>query len=314
MKRKVSVMQFMASVIKGLEAEERFSTAHVYKATLVSLSLFMGGGELYFSALTPGWLKQFETFLRDGQRQWNTVSTYMRMLRATYNRAVAQGLVPYTPALFAGVYTGVKRERKLALSAKAMHQLVYAVPRKPLSPKVEESREWLRMMFQLQGMPFVDLTHLHHADLDRDKRTLSCHRQKTSTSLEVSLPATTMKWIAEHRNNSKESSPYLLNILSGATEGLEAYEEYQRKLRSLNRNLKKLADIQGITARVSSYTARHTWATLAKSCGIPEGLICDALGHTSVKTTEAYLKSFDNKSLERANSRVIGLVKRAVTV
>ena len=314
MKRQVSVMQFMASVIKGLEAEERFSTAHVYKATLVSLSLFMRGGELYFSALTPGWIKRFETFLRDGQRQWNTVSTYMRMLRATYNRAVAQGLVPYTPALFAGVYTGVKRERKLALSAETMHKLLYAAPQEPLSPEVEKSRELLRLMFQLQGMPFVDLAHLHRSDLNIRQRIVSCHRQKTSTSLEINLSGTTLKLIELRKQKNEAVSPYLLDILDGGLDSRESYEEYQRKLRKLNSSLKVLAKIQGVNARVSSYTARHTWATLAKSCGISEGLICDALGHTSVKTTETYLKSFDNKSLEKANNKVIGLVKAAVTV
>lgn len=314
MKRQGSLTRFLVSVIDELEAEQRFGTAHVYEATLRALTGFVGGGEIFFGALTPGWLKRFETHLRNRQRQWNTISTYLRMLRATYNRAVAQGLMTYMPHLFGGVYTGVKRERKLSLPAQAMHLLIYAPPRQPLSAEVQESREWLRLMFQLQGMPFVDLAHLHHTDLDRGKRTLSCHRQKTGTSLEISLPMSVIKWIEEHRNADERASPYLLNILSGTAEGAEAYEEYQQKLHRLNRNLKALARIQGVDARISSYTARHTWATLAKHCGIPEGLICDALGHTSVKTTETYLKSFDNRSLSKANNKVIDVVKRAVTV
>lgn len=304
----------MASVIDELEAEQRFGTAHVYKAALRALTGFVGGGEIYFGALSPGWLKRFETYLRARQRHWNTVSTYMRMLRATYNRAVTQGLLSYTPYLFNGVYTGVKRTRKLSLAAQAMHLLIYAPPRRPLSPEVEKSRGWLQLMFQLQGMPFVDLAHLHHTDLDTAKQVLSCHRRKTGTSLEISLPSSLMKWIEEHRNADKTASPYLFDILSETAESAEAYNEYRQKLRILNRHLKTLARIQGVKERISSYTARHTWATLAKRCGIPEGLICDALGHTSVKTTETYLKSFDNKNLSRANKTVIDVVKRAVTV
>ncbi|WP_455591306.1 tyrosine-type recombinase/integrase [Bacteroides sp.] len=315
MKKQVSLTRFMASVIANFEAEGKWSTAHVYAATLRAVTAFAGGGEVFFSALTPVWLKKFETYLRDKRQvQWNTVSTYMRMLRATYNRAVSAGLTRFIPGLFDNVYTGVKRERKIALSRQDMYQLIYAPPRQSLTPEVEQSREWLRMMFQLQGMPFVDLAHLHHSDFDTGKRLLTCHRQKTGKPLEVNLSVPMMKWIEQNRNPDKVTSPYLFDILNNNLTDKESYKEYQRLLRRLNHHLKTLARIQGVKAKISSYTARHTWATLAKHCGIPEGLICDALGHGSVKTTETYLKSFDNSSLRRANSKIIEYVRHAVTV
>lgn len=313
MKKQVSFTRFMLSVVDSLEADGRWSTARLYVATLNALTLFAGGKEIMFSMLTPAWLKEFETYLRNRQRKWNTVSTYMRVMRATYNRAVAAHLAIHKPYLFSGVYTGVKREHKRVLPAATMHALVYAEPHQPLKPEVAESREWLRMMFLLQGMPFVDLAHLHHSDYDAEKALLTCHRQKTDTPLVISLTPEAMRWIEQHRNRDRNASPYLLNILSGRTTGREEHREYARVLDRFNRNLGKLARIQGVDVRISSYIARHTWATLAKYCRVPNELICDALGHTSVKTTETYLKSFDNGSLRRANNKVIGLVKRAVT-
>lgn len=312
-KKRISLTGFTRSLIRELEAQQRFGTAHIYSATLNMFTAFLNRDEVYFSALTPAMLKQWENHLRTKQRKWNTISTYMRTLRAISNQAAEQRLAPYMPKLFKGVYTGVRRERKLALTAQEMNLLVYAWPRKPLPEGVQQARDYLKLMFHLQGMPFVDLAHLHRNDFDVPRHILSCHRQKTGTSLEINIPPVTARLIEQLRGPEDGVSPYLLNILSGKPQSKETYQEYQQKLRTLNTNLKLLARIQGVGARVSSYTARHTWATLAKYCRIPEGLICDALGHTSVKTTETYLKSFENRELEKANSKIISLVKGAVT-
>lgn len=314
MKKKNSLTRFTTSLIRDFEAQQRFATAHVYSATLNAFTAFLQVREIHFSTLTPATLKQFENHLRNKQRKWNTVSTYMRTLRAIYNRATDTDLTPYAPKLFKGVYTGVKRERKLALTAEEMNLLIYAPPRRPLSQAVQQARDCLRLMFHLQGMPFVDLAHLHHSDFDASKHLLCCHRQKTGVSLEVNISTLTQRLLEQMRSPAHCASPYLLNILSGNPERKEAYEEYQQKLRTLNNNLKLLARIQGVNACVSSYTARHTWATLAKYCRIPEGLICDALGHTSVKTTETYLKSFENKDVGKANKKIISFVRKAITV
>ena len=314
MKKQVSFTRFMTSVIDQLKADERWSTARIYEAALGALSLFAGGKEIQFKMLTPAFLKRFQDYLRHKQRQWNTVSTYMRSLRATYNRAVRRRLAQHAPYLFDSVYTGVQRNHKRVLPADEMNRLIYAAPRQVLTPEVAQSRAWLRIMFQLQGMPFVDLAHLHHSDYDAEKQLLTCRRQKTGTPLLVSLTPDTQRLIEQYRNKDQEATPYLLPILNESDHGNDEYKEYQLQLQRTNRNLKTLARIQEVDACITSYTARHTWATEAKYCKISEGLICDALGHTSVKTTETYLKSFDNSSLKRANSKVIRHVRQAVTL
>lgn len=310
----VSFTKFMSSTIASMEANGRWSTARVYAAALRSVTEFIGGGELFFGALTPQFLKRFEAYLRDKQRKWNTVSTYLRMLRATYNRGVDEKLTAPISRLFKTVYTGVKREQKQALTPNQMHRLIYAPACQPLTAEQEESRQWVRMMFELQGMPFVDLANLRHSDLHAEKRLLTCHRRKTGTPLEITLSADMMKWIERHRNTNREASPYLFNILRKGMDSAEGYREYQQLLSNLNYNIQNVATIQGVNVHVSSYIARHTWATLAKYCKIPEGMISDALGHTSVKTTQIYLKSFEGSTLKRANSKVVRLVQGAVTL
>lgn len=87
------------------EGGTAYGTAHVYQSTLRRVMEFEGEETLDFKDLTPAWLKSFQDHLLDSRLQWNTVSTYMRMLRAIYFRAVDDGVAPYRSRLFKGVYT-----------------------------------------------------------------------------------------------------------------------------------------------------------------------------------------------------------------
>lgn len=79
---------FMKQVGEELRLRGNQGTAHIYRSTLNAVLAFQGTGKLSFSELTPEWLKRFETSLRSRGCSWNTVSTYLRTLRAVYNRAV----------------------------------------------------------------------------------------------------------------------------------------------------------------------------------------------------------------------------------
>lgn len=302
MKEKGNLTLFMEQLIRSLKEEERFSTAHIYQSTLNAFKLFCKTEVIRFSQIERSKLKQFENHLRNKGCAWNTVSTYMRTLRSTYNKAADNGLAEEKPRLFRYVYTGVQAKTKRALDAKDMNRLLHAPLSKPLPPNMEKSRAWITLMFLLRGMPFADLAHLHKKDLQGS--VISYRRRKTGTLLTVEVPPAAMSLIRQY-GNTDSASPYLFPILDGNRKVEENYVEYQHALRKLNRDLKQLAAYCGIPQRVSSYTSRHTWATLAKYCHFSEQLICDALGHSSTKVTETYLKSFGNDELNKANKVII---------
>ena len=97
---------FMLSVITDMERQGRYSTAHVYHCALKSAVKY-GGHSLHMEDLTPGWLQSYQEYLLRQSLLWNTISTYMRMLRAVHNRAVDMGLAPYIPRQFKNVLPGV---------------------------------------------------------------------------------------------------------------------------------------------------------------------------------------------------------------
>ena len=296
----------MLDVMEELRQEGRFSTAYSYRYALRAITDFVGGGEIFFGALTRRWLKRFQRHLEDLQRSYNTISTYVRALRAVYNRAVDRGLIAGEYRLFAGMKTGVSSERKLAVTAVQMQRLLDTPKRDEYPAKVQEARDSMALMMLLQGMPYVDLAHLRKGDLDGD--LLTCRRQKTGTELCVKVVPEAMRLIERYRNHD-ERSPYLLNILSGTAKGEEAFNEYRDKLRNLNLHLSRLSVLCGLKdVKVSSYTARHTWATLAKYCHVPEEIISEGLGHSSLEVTRTYLKSFERGELDRANRVIIDYI------
>lgn len=103
-----NLISFFKKVADGLRAEGNFGTAHVYRSTLNIVTTFHGSRYLDFHQVNPEWLKDFEVYLRSRGSSWNTVSTYLRVLRAVYNRAVDLRKAEYIPHLFRSVYTGTR--------------------------------------------------------------------------------------------------------------------------------------------------------------------------------------------------------------
>lgn len=317
-----SFTDFMLQVIDDLEKEERYSTAHVYRYALHAFTTFVGGGEVFFGGISRHSLTRFEKFMIEQLRAWNTISTYVLALRSVYHRAVDSGVIGGEYRLFSGVYTGTKVEKKRALTKEDIRRLLFdpeLCPPLPseaeastllnqLTAPLREARDLLSLMFRLQGMPLVDLVHLRRNNLRTDatgRTMLTCHRQKTGTELSVCVSPEVLTLIDRYRNTDPNST-YLFRFLDAADKGKDAYHAYGRLLRRLNVLLAKLAAHYGMKdIKVSSYSARHTWATVAKFCHISEEVISEGLGHSSLEVTRTYLKSFEYGELDNANCTVM---------
>ena len=123
-----NLISFMKNVANGLRESGNYGTAHIYRSSMRAVISFHGSGNLPFRKVTQEFLKNFETYLRGRDCSWNTVSTYMRTLRAVYNRAVDRHLAVYVPHHFRYVYTGTKADRKRALDKEDMERLMARFP------------------------------------------------------------------------------------------------------------------------------------------------------------------------------------------
>lgn len=306
---------YIPEVIGMLKREGKFPAMHVYACTLRSYEKFcaeerhpkntttsLSMQEIF----TPERLKEYEDWLAGQQSSPNTISTYMRTLQAVYNRWMSPGIEGYNPVLFKDVYTKVESRTKRALTAEQMEQLRntdFSV----LTLRQQQVLTYFLLMFMLRGMPFIDLAHLRKSDL-RNRR-ITYRRHKTGKLMVVDVPPDAMRLLQKYRD--KTDSEYLFPLLHGGLFMEEHHHRYQETLRHFNRELARLMKqlLPGVS--VSSYTARHTWATLAYHSGVPVGLISQSLGHSSIRVTMTYLKPFDAEVIDRINRQVISLVKKS---
>ena len=307
--------EFMTTVVKELESQGRYGTAHVYQSTLNATKRYwkvrQKGMIKMNKIFNPMVLRDFERYLYENMLSMNTTSTYMRMLRAIYNRAIKRNTNLWQPGLFDTIYTGVKAETKRALLPEHMGKLLTTIP---AQQSLQQTQIWFSLLFLLRGMPFIDLARLRKCDLHGN--LLIYKRQKTDRILSITVPPEAMRLIKLIANQNADS-PYLLSILpesqqSSLSSGFGSKKEYftyQAILRSFNRKLRILSQSFHLGKEISSYTARHTWATTAYQKKCVTGIICNALGHSSVKVTETDLKAFAQKELDYTNKMIISYVK-----
>ena len=305
----LKVVAFMKQVAEELRMGGNFGTAHVYRSSTNAIIAYCGKGDFSFDKVTPEWLKGFEVHLRGRGCSWNTVSTYLRTFRAVYNRAVNSRMIIYTPHLFRYVYTGTRADHKRALCDEDMKKVFTKLSSSSAVPTtVRRAQELFILMFLLRGLPFVDLAYLRKSDL-RDN-VITYRRRKTGRPLSVTLTPEAMILLKRYMSRDTDS-PYLFPLLKSGEGTKEAYHEYQLALRSFNQQLMLLGKMLGLNDRLSSYAARHTWATTAYYCEIHPGIISEAMGHSSITVTETYLKPFRSKKIDEANRQVVDFVRRS---
>ena len=309
----VHLSPYMKSVIERLTADKKRPAVHTYNATLNSFTKFFGGQGteemLVTDVFTAGKLKEYEALLRSRNASWNTVSTYMRVLKAVYNRLVEAKRLTYDARLFDSVYTKVEAQSKRSLTEEQMNTLLHTDFEK-LPEDVQNVLAYFLLMFLFRGMPFIDMAYLRKQDLK--EHCITYCRHKTGKKMVVRIPHEATA-LFEKCRNKKTDSGYLFPILDETTENdKKLYKNYRQALRTFNRKLAKMAALLLPGTNISSYTARHTWATLAFYSGIPIGIISKALGHSSIKVTETYLKPFENEKVDAANDELImSVVKRS---
>ena len=148
--KKESFTSFMKQVAADLQQSGNLGTAHVYRSSLNAILVFQESESVEFREITPEWLKHFEGSLRARGCSWNTVSKYLRTMRAVYNRAVDLHRAPYVPHLFRSVYTGTRADRRRALDMEDMKKVFARLLQSDaITPAMKGAQELFILMFLL---------------------------------------------------------------------------------------------------------------------------------------------------------------------
>lgn len=274
------------------------STRNNYRTAIASVIMFAGNG-VTLADLTADMTEAYQAWLRSRGICLNTVSCYMRSLRAIYNRAVEAGIVADARP-FRHVFTGKtptdKRSADIAdirrlLSLKLSH-----------GTPLELARDMFVFSFYAMGMPFVDLAFLKKSQISNGH--IIYYRHKTGQRICMAIEPCMAEIMTRHGSASGE---YVFPIIRSASPE-DAVREYATRLTTYNRALKRLAAMAGMNHTLTSYVARHTWASAAFRSDVDLKVISKAMGHTNPRTTMVYIRELDDSSIEQANRRVIGSI------
>ena len=279
---------FMNICIQDLEKRGKDKTAMNYRTTLSSFCRYCSE-DVLFSRINNSLIKGYEHWLKTKKVALNTISFYMRILRAVYNKAVEMGLACQTFP-FKNVYTGIEKTVKRSIRKQALAQL-YKLDLND-KPPLSFARDMFLFSFYSRGMSFIDLAFLKRENIVGEY--IIYNRHKTGQSLTVKIEPC-MQTIIDRYAYSKD---FLFPII-------KENQSYQSALRIHNIRLKALSQMLHLGKLLTSYVARHSWASIAKQNGIPIRIICEGMGHQNENTTRIYLASLEQSVVDKANAKLL---------
>lgn len=294
-KSKISLLSYTAHLVEAMQRVGRERTAETYMSATKSFNRFIGCGDILMQQIDYQTVTDYEVYLRRKGLAANTVSFYLRNLRAIYNRAADENLIiPSNP--FRRAYTGTAKTAKRAISAEAIGRIAAFSPE---NPSLRRAVDLFMFSFYTRGMAFVDMAYLTPKNIHNGY--LTYRRRKTGEIITILWEECMQKIIDRY---ASASTPYLLPIIKGKN----PRREYLSAAHATNRNLKKIGCLLGLQTPLTLYVARHSWASIALSKQVPISTISRALGHNNESTTRIYLASLDNSAVDRANRLVLSAI------
>lgn len=298
-KRK-TVQEVFNQYIQELESANRLRYADMYKCTMHSLIKFNKHLDIPFSDMDTIWLKRYEVWLQSQGLAINTLGTRFRHLRVIYNFAIEEKIVKseYYP------FNSFKVSKLSQTTAKRSIQkdeILSVLNYQGQTPLECLAIDLFTFSYLAAGINFGDIARLTKDNILENR--LIYIRKKTQKQIKVSLQEQAIKLIQKY---SMPDNPYLFPILSNfhKTEQ-QKVNRIHKIIAKVNKSLKEIGERLNIPIDLTTYVARHSFATVLKRSGVNTTLICEALGHSSERVTQIYLDSFGNDQMEDAMKNLL---------
>jgi len=299
----IGVIEFLEKHVEKLGIEKKYSTQSSYKSTLNVLRKHTRNKEISFYSLNYEFLIDFESYLFQRNCTNGGINHHMRNIRAIFNEAIRKGCCeasyyPFTNTHNANGYSlkrVTSKAKPRALNKEDLEKLknfdIEAYP------NLENAYKYFFFSYYARGINFTDMAHLTKSDIQGGR--ISFNRKKTGTHYSFKIT----KRIAEILEFfDTDNSPYLFPILSDyhQTEKQKKYRIH-KCLKKTNKELRKIGVIINSSIPITSYVARHTWASTLKHKGYSTEIISEGLGHSELSTTKAYLENFNQELIDQTD-------------
>jgi len=294
-----NIFKFGEEIISEMKESGRMGNARVYHDTLNSILRFQRNRQLTFREITYQYLKKYENFLRSRGGTDGGIGVRMRAIRALFNFAISRKIIIDKIYPFKSYKVSKLKSRpvKRALTLEEIHKIV-ALDVSDY-PHLLNFKNYFLFSFYTRGMNFADMLHLRWENI-LDGR-IYYTRCKTKNNFQVKI----VKPVQEILNFYKaypSSTNYIFPILLKNNLSPSQIENRKNKvLKQFNYALKEIGKLAEITKPITSYVARHSFATCLKQKGVSTDIISEALGHQNLAITQAYLKEFENSVIDEAS-------------
>lgn len=304
--KKITVDDYLQTVISNLINEKKIGNAEHYKSLLNSLKQF-GSLNILFSDIDTAYLTRYETYLRSRGNAGNTISIKMRTLRATYNKAIKENIVKadYYPFNNYNVSQLKEETVKRAISKADIQRIIdfdiTTIPKHQHS-LLQLSKDLFLFSYLGCGINMIDIAFLKKNNIVDGK--VLYKRQKTRKFITFTLQSQARVILDKYIQNEKD---YIFPILDDDIH-LTLQQKYRRIKKItyvVNKSLKKIGRSLNLSIPITSYVARHSFASVLKKSGVNVSLISEALGHSDLATTQIYLDSFDNEQIDEAMKNLL---------
>jgi integrase len=284
--------------IQALNDEGRISTARSYQDSLTSMLSYKKN--LKVSQITPDFLKGYEKWMIDNGRSLTTVGMYVRALRTIFNMAIVNEVIDASKYPFKKYTIPAPQKISRTLKKEEIKQIINYTAKRDADAVALDY--WV-FSFISNGMNFKDIALLKYGNINGD--FLEFRRAKTKrTTNNISLPIMVpldenLSYIIKKRGNkSKKKEDYIFPILKHGLTPQQEYDHIKTFVRNTNKRLTRVGIELGLSLKVTSYVARHCFATIQKNNNAPLAYISEALGHSNLKTTQNYFGRFEDEGLK----------------
>lgn len=277
--------------------------ALIYQTALNSLLTYKSSQSLVFSDLSVRVMEEYQEYLVDKGCKVNTISNYLRTIRAIFNKAIKarvvdRNLYPFTEVSIKSEKTSKRAYNKEVIKAFENIEL-------PENSAVSKARDFYMFSFYLIGINFTDIAYLKRDNIVDDR--IEYTRRKTGKEYSIKILPKAVQLINRY---SDEGRKYLFPILYDniVENGLPAKKLIHQWIKTTNKYLKSISTKLELSKQCTTYTVRHSWGTIAKRLGYSKEMISEAMGHQQGnQVTEIYLDSFDKEVIDEMHLRVVDL-------
>jgi integrase/recombinase XerD len=293
-----NIFNFGDQIVADMRASGRVGNGRAYYDTLNSLKRYRRNRHLTFKEINCAYLDKYETYLRSRGGNDSGIGVRMRAIRALFNMAIKHEYIPESLYPFK-VYKISKLKAKGFKSALSLEEINRIVALDLTNhPRLCHFKKYFLFSFYTRGMNFADMTHLTWDDIQGDRILYTRSKTKVNFQIKIIKP---VKEILDFYMEYPSDTNYIFPILLRENLTMKQIENRKHKVMKLyNSALKEIANLALIEKKVTTYVARHSFATCLKHKGVPTDIISESLGHQNIIITQTYLKSFNNSVLDDA--------------